>query len=65
MSIYGSSREIEEAKLVLLKIQGLEEMKEGEARLKIQDAISEHNLKADILYDGNTVYKLASFFFIL
>lgn len=30
--------------------------KEAEDRLKIQDAIDEHNLKCDILYNGNSVW---------
>jgi len=57
ISIYGSKRDVEKAKEVLSKIS-LEGLSEGQARLKIQDAIHKHDLKAWILYDGNTVYNM-------
>ena len=56
--IFGSKKDIEEAKEALLKIEKLAELSESKARLVIQDLIREHNLAADILYDGNTVYNM-------
>jgi len=56
--IYGSRKDIEEAKEALSKIEKLAELSESEARLVIQDLIQEHSLAADILYDGNTVYNM-------
>lgn len=54
IAIYGSRREIEEAKIVLdgLNLVG----SEYEDRLVIQEAIDRNGVKADILYDGNTVW---------
>lgn len=56
ISIYGSKREIEEAKKLLNTIPDLHELPEPDARFKLQDMIDEYRIKADILYDGNTVY---------
>ena len=58
ITIFGSKKDIEEAKEALLKIEKLAELSEPEARLVIQDLIREHSLAADILYDGNTVYNM-------
>ena len=49
LTIYGSKKDIETAREALSKIEGLDGMREGEARLKIQDVIHENNLEADIL----------------
>ncbi len=54
ISYYGQKKEV--AKEVLSRIPNLMQMTEPEARLKIQDAIDEHNLKASILLNGNTVW---------
>lgn len=63
IAIYGTSKTISAAEAVLDTLEGLEgEMvgyrlhNEGAIRLKIQDAIDTHNIKAGILVDGNTVY---------
>lgn len=56
ISYRGHKREKETAKEVLSNIPNLPRMKESEARLKIQDAIDEHDLKAKILVNGNTVW---------
>jgi len=58
LTIYGSKKDIETAREALSRIEGLDGMREGEARLKIQDVIHESHLEADILYDGNTVYNM-------
>jgi len=63
IAIYGTSKAIAEAEAVLNSLEGLESEiigsrlhNEGGIRLKIQDAIDAHNIKANILVDGNTVY---------
>ena len=63
IAIYGTAKAIAEAETVLNTLDGLEpEMlgyrlhNEETIRLKIQDAIDTHNIKAVILVDGNTVY---------
>lgn len=54
ITIHGSKKDIEHAKEVLdsLKLLGVE----AKDRITIQNAIDDHNVKATILYDGNTVY---------
>ena len=54
ISYHGSEKEA--AKEVLSRIPNLTQMAEPEARLVIQDAIDEHNLKAGICVNGNTVW---------
>lgn len=56
MYIYGSKREIDDAISILQNVNPGSYDKEVEARLLIQDLIDKHNIKASILYDGNTVY---------
>lgn len=56
ISYRGHKKEKETAKEALSRIPNLTQMKEPEARLKIQDVIDEHNLKAAILVNGNTVW---------
>ena len=61
--IYGSAKDIVDAKTVLDTLGDLKEdihghllRNEGQIRLIIQDVIDVHNIKATILVDGNTVY---------
>ena len=56
ISVYGDKLETMRTQSLLLTIPDLFAMPEAEARLKIQDLIEKHNIKADILYDGNTVW---------
>lgn len=56
ISFRGNKTQKETAKGALGLIPNLEQMKEAEARLKIQDLIDEHDLKASILVNGNTVW---------
>lgn len=56
ISIYGNKRDIARAITKLDGLPNLNELREPEARLKIQDLIDMENLKADILFDGNTVW---------
>ena len=63
IALYGTTKAIAEAEAVLDRLDGMEGevigrrmQNEGEIRLKIQNAIDSHNLKATILVDGNTVY---------
>lgn len=54
ITLYGKDKDIEHAAMILdsLPLTGIER----HDRLLIQNAIDEHVIKADILYDGNTVY---------
>ncbi len=54
--IFGSKKNIEEAKNALDAVKHLLTGMEGADRLHIQEAIDGANIKAHILYDGNTVY---------
>ena len=56
IAIYGSRKEIEDAKRLLNTIPELYELSEPDARIKIQDAIDNNGVKASILYDGNRVW---------
>ena len=56
MQISYHGHEKEAAKEVLSRIPDLTQMTEPEARLKIQDAIDEHNLKSEVCVNGNTVW---------
>ncbi len=56
ITILGTKKEVEEAVKILKTVPDLNEIPEAEARLYIQDAIDSHNLKATIMYDGNTVW---------
>ena len=56
LEISYHGREKDAAKEVLSRIPNLAQMTESEARLKIQDAIDEHNLKARIFVNGNFVW---------
>ena len=54
ITVYGTKAEIAAAIKVLddIDVDGSEAV----SRLRIQENIDKHNLKADILYDGNTVW---------
>jgi len=63
IAIYGNSKAIAEAEAILDTLEGMEDQSdgwrlynEGAIRLKIQDAIDTHNIKAGIYVDGNMVY---------
>jgi len=56
IAYFGTEKDIKRAVAVLKRHRKLERMKEGEARLKIQGLIDEHNLKATILVNGNAVW---------
>jgi len=57
VEIIGSRQQITRAENVLLsRLSSLVSLKEPEARIRIQDVIDEYDLKADILYCGNTVW---------
>ncbi len=66
IALYGNAKAISEAEAVLDTLDGLEGqfaghrlLIEGELRLKLQDAMDLHKIKAGILVDGNTVYPYA------
>lgn len=56
ISFRGHKAQKERTKDVLGDIAKISQMKECDARLKIQDLIDEHDLKASILVNGNTVW---------
>ena len=57
VAIYGNKKHIEEAEIILIKnIPDLPALSESQARLKIQDCLDNENIKADILFDGNSVW---------
>ncbi len=57
VAIYGNKQHIEEAEIVLLKnIPDLPAITESQARIRIQEVIDSENIKADILFDGNSVW---------
>ena len=57
VAIYGNKQSIEQAQIILLKnIPELHTLSESQARLKIQETIDHENIRADILFDGNSVW---------
>jgi len=61
--LYGTQKDITAAEAIIDMIEGLECVikghrlaNEGDIRLKLQDAMDVHGIKATILVDGNTVY---------
>lgn len=57
VAIYGNKQSIEQAEIILLKnIPQLPTLTESQARLKLQEVIDHENIKADILFDGNSVW---------
>ena len=57
VAIYGNKYSIEQAEIILLKnIPELPTLRESHARLKLQECIDHENIKASILFDGNSVW---------
>jgi hypothetical protein len=56
IEISGNTDEVREAEKLIKKIPKIQTLYEGDARVLIQQVIDEHNLKADIMFDGNKVY---------
>jgi len=57
VAIYGNKQHIEQAEIILLKnLPQLPTLTESKARLQIQEVIDSENIKADILFDGNSVW---------
>ena len=57
VALYGNKKSIEQAEIILLKnIPDLPTLTESKARLQIQECIDSENIKADILFDGNSVW---------
>ena len=56
--IIGNKKDVEEAETALKRIPDLESLPEPKARLEIQQLIDGQNLKASILFDGNSVWSL-------
>ena len=57
IAIYGNSQQVEETEIILQKnIPDLPTLSESQARLKLQETIDSENIKADILFDGNSVW---------
>jgi len=54
--IIGNKKDVDEAEAALKRIKDLENQPEPKARLEIQHLIDSQNLKASILFDGNTVW---------
>ena len=54
--ILGNKQSLEKAQVALKKIANLDKLTEGNARLRIQQAIDENHLSASILYKGNAVW---------
>jgi hypothetical protein len=57
VALYGSKKQITETEILLLKnIPDLPTLSEAQARLEIQDCLDNENVKADILFSGNSVW---------
>ena len=57
VAIYGNKNQVEQTEIILLKnIPTLPTMTESQARVKIQECIDGENIRADILFDGNSVW---------
>ena len=57
VALYGNKQTIEQAEIILLKnIPQLPTLPESQARLKLQETIDSENIKATILFDGNTIW---------
>jgi hypothetical protein len=54
--ILGNKKAVDKAQDALKKIANLDKMTEGNARLRMQQAIDENHLTASILYRGNRVW---------
>ena len=57
VALYGNKKHIEEAEIILTKnIPQLPTLTESQARIKLQETIDSENIRADILFDGNSVW---------
>jgi len=57
VALYGNKKSIEQAEIILLKnIPQLPTLSESQARIKLQETIDYENIKADILFEGNSVW---------
>ena len=57
IALYGNKQQVEQAEVVLLKnIPYLPTLTESQARIKLQEVIDSKNIRADILFDGNSVW---------
>ena len=57
VALFGNKKTIEETEIILLKnIPQLPTLSESQARIRIQETIDHENIKADILFDGNSVW---------
>ena len=56
ITFFGSEKDISNAAKILKKYRSLTKSKESKARVRIQQIIDEHKLKATILINGNTVW---------
>ena len=57
VAIYGTTKQVQEVEQILSKnIPNLPALNESDARLKIQDCIDTYKIRADILFDGNTIW---------
>jgi len=56
ITYFGSERDISRATTVINQEKDLAHLSEAKARLKIQELIDKHQLKASILVNGNTVW---------
>lgn len=55
--LYGNIKQIEEATTIITtNIPDLPTLTESQARIRIQDCIDSENIKADILFDGNSIW---------
>jgi hypothetical protein len=55
--LYGNHNHIEQAMTILTtNIPNLPTLSESQARIRIQDCIDSENIKADILFDGNSIW---------
>ncbi len=57
VALHGNKKSIEQTEIVLIKnIPELPTLTESQARIKIQEVIDHENVKASILFDGNSVW---------
>jgi len=57
VALYGSKKQITEAEIILLKnVPDLLTLSQSQARLRIQDCLDNENVKAAILFQGNSVW---------
>ena len=57
VALYGNKQSIEQTEIILTKnIPELPTLSESQARIKIQEVIDHENVRASILFDGNSVW---------